>query len=255
MSLQSVTIGFVGAGNMAEAIFRGLLKADAVPAKQIIASDRHPDRLASLSESYGLQTTTNNIDAVKDAHVVVLAVKPQILTRVMEEIGEYIQPGTLVISVAAGYTMAQLRENLPDTVSLCRSMPNMPALVGAGATAYVFGGKVTDEQRGQAAEIFSAIGLGIEVMEETLLDAVTGLSGSGPAYVFMIIEALSDAGVKVGLSRRQAQQLSAQTVLGSAHLLLESGEHPGVLKDKVTSPGVQRSPDFTRLKMAAYVRR
>ena len=225
MSLQSLTIGFVGAGNMAEAIFRGLLKADAVPAEQIVASDRHPDRLSSLAESYGLRTTTNNVDAVKDAHVVVLAVKPQILTRVMEEIGEHIRPGTLVISVAAGYTMAQLRENLPESVSLCRSMPNMPALVGAGATAYVFGGKVTEAQRGQAAEIFSAVGLGIEVMEETLLDAVTGLSGSGPAYVFMIIEALSDAGVKVGLSRRQAQQLSAQTVLGSAHLLLESGEH------------------------------
>ncbi|MEC8051726.1 MAG: pyrroline-5-carboxylate reductase [Myxococcota bacterium] len=237
MSLQSLTIGFVGAGNMAEAIFRGLLKANAVPAQQIVASDRHPDRLSSLAESYGLRTTTSNIDAVKDAHVVVLAVKPQILTRVMEEIGEHIRPGTLVISVAAGYTMAQLRENLPESVSVCRSMPNMPALVGAGATAYVFGGKVSEAQRGQAAEIFSAIGLGIEVMEETLLDAVTGLSGSGPAYVFMIIEALSDAGVKVGLSRRQAQQLSAQTVLGSAHLLLESGEHPGVLKDKVTSPG------------------
>ena len=102
MSLQSLTIGFVGAGNMAEAIFRGLLKADAVPAQQIVASDRHPDRLSSLAESYGLQTTSNNIDAVKDAHVVVLAVKPQILTRVMEEIGEHIRPGTLVISVAAG---------------------------------------------------------------------------------------------------------------------------------------------------------
>ena len=237
MSLKSVTIGFVGAGNMAEAIFRGLLKADAVPAKQIIASDRHADRLEVLADSYGIRTTTDNLEAVKEAEVVVLAVKPQILTRVMEQIGEHIKPGALVISVAAGYTMHQLRQNLPDSVSLCRSMPNMPALVGAGATAYVFGGKVTDEQREQAAEIFSAVGLGIEVMEETLLDAVTGLSGSGPAYVFMIIEALSDAGVKVGLSRRQAQQLSAQTVLGSAHLLLESGEHPGVLKDKVTSPG------------------
>lgn len=237
MSLKSVTIGFVGAGNMAEAIFRGLLKADAVPAEQIIASDRHPDRLEALSEAYGLRTTTDNLEAVKDSEVVVLAVKPQILTKVMEQIGEHLKPGALVISVAAGYTMSQLRQNLPDSVSLCRSMPNMPALVGAGATAYVFGGKVTDAQRAQAAEIFSAVGLGIEVMEETLLDAVTGLSGSGPAYVFMIIEALSDAGVKVGLSRRQAQQLSAQTVLGSAHLLLESGEHPGVLKDKVTSPG------------------
>ena len=144
MSLQSLTIGFVGAGNMAEAIFRGLLKANAVPAQQIVASDRHPDRLSSLAESYGLRTTTSNIDAVKDAHVVVLAVKPQILTRVMEEIGEHIRPGTLVISVAAGYTMAQLRENLPESVSLCRSMPNMSALVGAGATAYVFGGKVSE---------------------------------------------------------------------------------------------------------------
>ena len=237
MSLESVTIGFVGAGNMAEAIFRGLLKAEALPAAQIIASDRHLDRLESLASSYSIQTTTTNLDAVKDSEVVVLAVKPQILSSVMQEIGPHIRPDALVISVAAGYTMAQLNTHVPKGVALCRSMPNMPALVGAGATAYVLAGSVSDVHRAQAAEIFSAVGLGIEVMEESLLDAVTGLSGSGPAYVFMIIEALSDAGVKVGLSRRQAQQLSAQTVLGSAHLLLESGEHPGVLKDKVTSPG------------------
>ena len=236
MPLSDRRIAFVGAGNMAEALIKGLLGANVAQASALVGSAPRDKRRTYLTDTYGIETTGDNAVCVEQADVVVLAVKPQILERVLNEIADAIPQEALVISVAAGVPMQVIEQHLGADAKVCRVMPNTPALVGFGATAIAAGEHVDEDDRARARAIFAAVGSVTEV-DETLLDAVTGLSGSGPAYVFMIIEALADAGVKVGLPRYQAQELAAQTVLGSAKLLIETGEHPGVLKDRVTSPG------------------
>ena len=230
------TIGFIGAGNMAEAMVKGLLKAGVVEPGQLSASHPRRERVAELKAKYALHATAHNEDVMRRAEIVVLSVKPQILPQVCDEIAPHLKPHALVISIAAGVPVAVIEAHLPKATHVVRVMPNMPALVGAGATAIAAGGHATDEDIEIARQIFASIGMTV-IVAEGQLDAVTGLSGSGPAYVFLIIEALSDAGVKMGLSRYQALALAAQTVLGSAKLLLETGEHPGQLKDRITSPG------------------
>ena len=230
------TIGFLGAGNMAEALIRGLIQGGVVDADRIVASGPRGDRLAELASQYAIETTGDNAVLVRKSDIVVLAVKPQILERVVREIAGALQPGALVVSGAAGVDTSTIESHLPSGARVVRAMPNMPALVRAGATAISRGRHATDADVLEAKAIFDAVGLTI-VLDESQLDAVTGLSGSGPAYIFLILEALADAGVKVGLSRRNAQRLAAQTVMGSAKLLLDTDEHPGKLKDMVTSPG------------------
>jgi pyrroline-5-carboxylate reductase len=232
----SQTIGFLGTGNMAEALIKGLTAAGLVEAKQVWGSDPRRERAAEMAERYGIHTTTHNEDVVRHAEIVILSVAPPPLLQVCDEIAPHLKPGALVISIAAGMPLAALERRLPERTRIGRTMPNTPALVGAGATAISGGAHATADDLEIARHIFDAVGKTITVDEEQL-DAVTGLSGSGPAYVFLIIEALSDAGVKMGLSRYNALALSAQTVLGSAKLLLETNEHPGRLKDMVTSPG------------------
>ncbi|OGL09877.1 MAG: pyrroline-5-carboxylate reductase, partial [Candidatus Rokubacteria bacterium RIFCSPHIGHO2_02_FULL_69_13] len=214
----------------------GLLKAGTVPAEDIFATDARLDRLQQLGKLYGIHTLSDNSLLVKRVDVVILAVKPQIIHSVLKEVGSAVTPKKLVISVAAGVPTVALRADLPKGVRLIRVMPNTPALVLEGMTAVA---KADGLQKGDletAEEIFGAVGK-VVVLEEEALDAVTGLSGSGPAYVALMIEALADGGVKVGLDRLTAMTLAAQTVLGSAKLLIETGAHPGQLKDMVTSPG------------------
>lgn len=229
------TIGFIGAGNMAEALIRGLLRGNDFAPQQISASGPREERMAELREKYGVHATTDNSVPAK-AQIVVLSVKPQILNRVLQEVGPLISPDALVISIAAGVPVKAIQARLASGTRVIRSMPNTPALVDAGATAIAGGEHARPSDLEDAKRIFDAVGLTV-ILEESQLDAVTGLSGSGPAYVFLILEALSDAGVKVGLSRRTAQLLAGQTLLGSAKLQLETNEHPGMLKDMVTSPG------------------
>ena len=236
MSVKGKKVGFLGAGNMGEAMIRGLLKAGTVPAEDIFAADVRLDRLQQLGKLYGIHTLSDNSLLVKRVDVVILAVKPQIIHSVLKEVGSAVTPKKLVISVAAGVPTVALRADLPKGVRLIRVMPNTPALVLEGMTAVA---KADGLQKGDletAEEIFGAVGK-VVVLEEEALDAVTGLSGSGPAYVALMIEALADGGVKVGLDRLTAMTLAAQTVLGSAKLLIETGAHPGQLKDMVTSPG------------------
>ena len=221
---------------MAEALIRGLLKGEDCKPSQLAASGPRPERIEELRERYGIFTTADNRLAVERCDVVVLSIKPQIMQRVLEEIAEAIPEHALVISIAAGVPIGAIESRLRGGTRVIRTMPNTPALVDAGATAIARGGHATPEDLQTAERIFKAVGITV-MLEEVHLDAVTGLSGSGPAYIFLIIEALSDAGVKVGLSRRNAQLLAAQTVFGSAKLLLETNEHPGLLKDMVTSPG------------------
>ena len=235
-ALAPHTIGFIGAGNMAEALIRGLVRGGHVPASRVVASLPRRERLDQLATTYGIDVTTDNRELAKRCGLVVLSVKPQIMDKVLREIGDVIQAGTLVVSIAAGVDTETIEEALADGVRVVRAMPNTPALVGAGATAISPGKHASEADLAAAKALFDAVGITVQ-LDESHLDAVTGLSGSGPAYIFLILEALADAGVKVGLSRRNAQRLAAQTVMGSAKLLLETDEHPGRLKDMVTSPG------------------
>ncbi|HEX8539500.1 MAG TPA: pyrroline-5-carboxylate reductase [Cystobacter sp.] len=230
------TIAFIGAGNMAEALIKGLLRAGTARPDSLIATGRREERLDGLRRTYGVRTSLDNVAAVREADVVVLAVKPQALDKVLIQVAPAADQKKLFISVAAGVPISVMERRLGQGVRLIRTMPNTPSLVGAGACALAMGEHSSEEDMAVASRIFQSVGI-TTVVEENLLDAVTGLSGSGPAYIFLIIEALSDAGVKVGLPRYTAQKLAAQTVLGSAQLLIETNIHPGQLKDQVTSPG------------------
>ena len=230
------TIAFLGAGNMAEALMKGLLRAHVATPEEIICTDKRGERGPELTHKYGVRFEKDNLAAVRAASIVVLSVKPQAMNRLLEEIKPGLDETKLVISIAAGVPIEAIERKVGHGVRIIRTMPNTPALVGAGATALAPGEHATEADLAQAKALFEAVGMAV-VVEEPLLDAVTGLSGSGPAYIFLIIEALADGGVKAGLARDQAQELAAQTVLGSAKLLIETGEHPGRLKDQVTSPG------------------
>lgn len=236
MSVKGKKIGFLGGGNMGEALIRGLLKTGLIPPEVIFVSDVRLPRLEQLGALYGIHTLSDNALLVKRADVVILAVKPQIMAEVLREITPALPQGRLVISIAAGVSTAVLRAHLPAGIRLIRVMPNTPALVLEGATAIARADGLEPGDLEVAQEIFSAVGK-VVVLEEELMDAVTGLSGSGPAYVALVIEALADGGVKMGLDRATAMTLAAQTVLGAARLLIETGTHPGQLKDMVTSPG------------------
>lgn len=229
-------IGFIGTGNMAEALIRGLLRAQVVKPEQIWGSEPRQSRLEQIKQRYGIHVTKYNVDVVRHSQIVVLSVKPQILPAILDEIAANLKPKALVISVAAGVPIAVIEARLPAGMRVIRTMPNTPALVGAGATALSANQHASVDDMKIAEQIFRSVGITVTLDEEQL-DAVTGLSGSGPAFLFLVIEALSDAGVKMGLSRYNSLALAAHTVLGSAKLLLETGEHPGQLKDMVTSPG------------------
>jgi pyrroline-5-carboxylate reductase len=234
--MKTRRLGFLGAGNMSEALIKGLLHAKVLPPERILTSDVKADRLEHLHKLHGIRTTSDNHLLLRESDVVVLAVKPQTFDKVLTDIGADLRPDQLLISVAAGVPIVALEARLPAGARVVRSMPNTPATVQAGATAIAAGAHASEDDLRIARELFEAVGR-VVVLDEGLLDAVTGLSGSGPAYVMVIIEALADGGVKVGLHRDTALLLAAQTVFGSAKLLLETGEHPGRLKDMVTSPG------------------
>jgi pyrroline-5-carboxylate reductase len=229
-------IGFLGGGAMAGALIKGLVTGGRVTRDQIRASDVKAPRLAELGRSFGIETTTDNAELVQWANVIVVSVKPQIVDRVLPIVAAHLAPEALVISIAAGVPILVFEETLGEGAKVIRTMPNTAAIAQAAATALSAGTHATEADMNVAVALFEAVGR-CAVLDENLLDAVTGLSGSGPAYVMLMIEALADGGVKVGLGRDTALLLAAQTVYGAAKLQLETGEHPGRLKDMVTSPG------------------
>ncbi|WP_163336892.1 pyrroline-5-carboxylate reductase [Desulfopila sp. IMCC35008] len=235
--LTDKKIGFIGGGNMAEALTSGLVLSGAATPENIICSDIRDEPLLNLSEKYGVKTTLNNTEVAKCSEILIYATKPQILAAVLKETSEFLNQQQLIISIAAGVPLAAIEAGLQKELRLIRVMPNICAFVKESATAIAAGKNVRPGDIEMAKAIFDSVGISVFIEENILMDAFTGLSGSGPAYVFLIIDAMADAGVKMGLSRKDSLLLSTQTVMGSAKLLLESNEHPGQLKDRVTSPG------------------
>jgi pyrroline-5-carboxylate reductase len=232
----NLTMGFLGAGKMATALAKGFLRAGLASPDQVMGSDVSESARTSFAREAGAQVTAANPEVARFASLLVIAVKPEQVAGVLDEVRPYVSERHLVISIVAGVTLKKLEEALFEGARVVRVMPNTPALIGASASAYALGEWATREDAQTAQRLFSAVGQAFEV-KERLLDAVTGLSGSGPAFVYLMIEALSDGGVAAGLPRDVALKLAAQTVLGSARMVLETGLHPGALKDMVTSPG------------------
>ena len=233
---SKLQIGFLGAGKMATALAKGFAQAGLVAAGDMIASDSLEAARSHFAKDVGAKITSLNLDVIKSAQQIILAVKPDQVSGLLSEIRAEFSDRHLLISIAAGVPLATLEAGLPAGARVIRVMPNTPALVGASASALALGKSATPEDAQLAQQLFSAVGVAYQV-KESLLDAVTGLSGSGPAYMFLIIEALSDGGVAAGLPREIATKLAAQTMLGSAKMVLETGQHPGALKDMVASPG------------------
>jgi pyrroline-5-carboxylate reductase len=235
--LRNKKICILGTGNMGEALVSGLISSASSKPENIICTDVREAKLKAIKEKYGVQTKTSNPEAVADSDIVIYAVKPQIMAAVLKETAQKLDISKLIISIAAGVPMEAIEAFLNKKLRLIRVMPNIAAAVKEAATAIAAGKNATEEDIKQTMTIFNSIGKTVFIPENYLMDAITGLSGSGPAYIFLIVEAMADAGVKVGLSRQEALFLSAQTVLGAAKMLIETQEHPGQLRDRVTSPG------------------
>jgi pyrroline-5-carboxylate reductase len=229
-------IGFIGTGNMGEALIAGLLKAKFTTPEHILVYDADGERLRSIQKKYGVKKVSDSNHLSSQCNILLLCVKPQSMKEVIEEIADSLDPSKLLISIAAGVPLHAIETYARRQLRLIRVMPNINVLVQEGVSAIAPGNLATDEDIKWAKAIFDCVGKSIAI-HEPLMDAVTGLSGSGPAYIFLIIEALTDAGVHLGMTRSQAFTLVTQTVMGSVKLLSETGEHPSLLREKVTSPG------------------
>lgn len=229
-------IGFIGLGNMARAIIGGMLDQKIVSAQDICGSAKTQKTLEAVQKEYGIDTKASNVAVASECQTLVLAVKPQFLEGVIREVRDAVQPDTLIISIAAGKTLNWLEEAFGRRVKLVRCMPNTPALVGEGCTAICVNAAVSEEEIRYSIRLMESFGRA-SLVEERLMDAVGAVSGSSPAYVFLFMEAMADAGVAAGMPRAQAYEFAAQAVYGSAKLMLETGKHPGELKDMVCSPG------------------
>ncbi len=230
-----MTIGFIGLGNMAKAIIGGILNQGIADSNEIIGSAPTEETRRAAKELYDIEVTASNAEVAEKADVLILAVKPQFFQVVIADIMDHVDDQKLIISIAAGKTLSWIAKEFEKPVKLIRVMPNTPALVGEGCSAVCRGSLVTDDDLAVAMEILRSFGKA-SVVAENLMDTVVGVSGSSPAYVFMFIEAMADAAVEGGMPRAQAYEFAAQSVLGSAKLMLETGKHPGELKDMVTSP-------------------
>ena len=228
----------VGAGKMGDTLISALLEANALEAHEIVATAKHSERLDWLAERYGIETTLDNREAVEGADLVLLCVKPQVAAEVLHQIRPVLEgraDGPVILSIVAGLTTTAIEDCLPPGIPVVRAMPNTPSRLGQGMTA-VCGGRVArDEHLEMGQDLFSRLGRAL-ILEEKHFDAVTGLSASGPAFIYIILEAMAEGGVKGGLPRRVATELAAQTCLGAAHMVLETGHHPALLKDEVTTP-------------------
>jgi pyrroline-5-carboxylate reductase len=245
--LSGKRIAFIGGGNMTEALVAGLLRSGLTTSEQVAAGDPRSSRRELLAERFGVATGADNRLVARGADVVVLCVEPQVLDDVLIELTPTVGERPLVISVAAGYPLSRIQTYLKQATRLVRAMPNTPSTIGEGVTALSLATGLSAGDRQIAESLFEAVGR-VVVVEERLMDAVTGLSGGGPAYVFAMVEALADGGVSMGLPRATAQLLAAHTLAGAARMVLEQGVHPGLLKDRVASPGGTTIAGLRRLE-------
>jgi len=248
--LDNAKLAFIGSGTMAEAMIKGILDQKLLAPERIIGSGPRPERGQALEERYGIRSTTSNTEAVEDASVVVLSVKPQVLPKVLPELVGQISAQSLVLSIVAGARIASISKGLSHQ-AIVRAMPNTPAQIGAGMTVWTVSEQTTAEQQEQGQSILAALGEEVFVEDEVYLDMATALSGTGPAYVFLFIEALIDAGVHMGFSRRISRQLVIQTVLGSALFVKQSTRHSAELRNMVTSPGGTAAEALYQLEKGA----
>lgn len=230
-----MNLGFIGAGNMGSAMARGIITKGIASGSEVRAYDPFAENLERLHKELGIQAEDSNRSVVEKSDVLILAVKPQFYEDVITEIAPFVRAEQLVITIAPGKTLAWLRETFGKDVKLIRTMPNTPAMVGEGITGVCHNELVTEEELAEACSILNGFGIS-EVIPEHLMDAVVAVSGSSPAYVFIMIEAMADAAVAEGMPRKQAYRFAAQAVLGSAKMVLETGKHPAELKDMVCSP-------------------
>ena len=235
MKQGSMKLGFIGTGNMAGAIMGGIIKNEIFRPEEIIGADISPAGRERVKETYGINVTADNREAARKAEALILSVKPQYYAEAIAEIRDCVSDDQLIITIAPGKTLAWLEEQFGKAVKIVRTMPNTPALVGEGMTAVCVNPYVTEEEKAYAMKILESFGK-VEIVPEHLIDAVVAVSGSSPAYVFMFIEAMADAAVAEGMPRAQAYQFAAQAVYGSAKMVMETGKHPGELKDMVCSP-------------------
>lgn len=245
-------LGFIGAGNMGEAMIKGVIDAKLLPSEKVYAFDTRSERVAELASSFGLTPAASIESLLSQCDTVVLAVKPQVLPTVLRELPAEGRAGTLFVSIAAGTPLSVLLGGLGRESAVVRAMPNTPALAGMAATGIYCSARVSDDQKAAALSLFGSFGVVVELPKEELLDAVTGVSGSGPAYVFLFIEAMADAGVRAGLGRDDAMKLAAATVEGAARMVRETGKHPGALKDMVMSPGGTTAAGVAALEAGAF---
>jgi pyrroline-5-carboxylate reductase len=234
--IPNLRIAVLGTGKMGGILVQAFLHSGLVPSGQIVATVAHPERAETLAAQFGIAVTTDNLSAAREADIILLGVKPNQMADVVRQIAPALYPNKLLISFAASVKTSAIEEATGGRIPVIRAMPNTPAKLGAGVTAICRGGFVTDEQMALAEAIFSTVGRTV-VVDEKHMDAVTGLSGSGPAFLYIILEALAEAGVNVGLPRDVATLLAAQTTFGAARMVLETGSHPALLKDEVTTPG------------------
>jgi len=249
--LENKTLGFIGAGNMATALTRGMLNARLARPQQILIFDIDGNKVAKLNAEHGVGAAANNLDLMKRCDLVVLAVKPQVMNQVLAEIAPAVRGEQCFISIAAGVTLSRLEGALGPRARVIRVMPNTPALIGAGAAGIARGHSATDEDVALARRMFEAVGIAV-VLDERHLDSVTAVSGSGPAYLFFFVEALFEAAERVGLERDVAQALVKQTMLGAARMAVETDRTPAQLREAVTSPGGTTAAALTVLREGGF---
>lgn len=245
-------IGFIGAGNMAEALIRGLITSRLYGKKDIIISDISKHRESLISKNYGVTKCKNNSELAELSDIIVLSVKPNNIGSVVKDISSVLSAKNILISIAAGIPTSSIKKALQKNVKVVRVMPNTPALVLEGASAIFFPNRMNNNDRKKVTKIFDAIGKAYEVDKESLMDGITALSGSGPAFVALFIEAMADAGVKTGLPRQLALSLASQTVLGTAKMIIEENIHPAVLKDRVSSPAGTTIEGLNQLELNGF---
>jgi|SRR5581483_6731751 len=245
-------LGFIGAGNMASALIKGLLAAKLYRAQDLLVSDALPAQLAKIKRAYKVTGTKDNREVVRESQTVVLAVKPQILDQVLAEIRPAVSKDKLFISIAAGVTLRRLEQGLGGKARVVRVMPNTPALLSKGIAVVVRGNQATPKDEKLALAMFRGVGEALAVKDEALMDPVTGLSGSGPAYVYLFAEALITGGVQAGLDPKVATQLTYQTIAGAVAMLKETGKTPKELRDMVTSPGGTTLAGLSRLAEGGF---